>query len=281
MKKKIKIALCQLLVEGGEPDRNFSRAADLINIATKHNTDIILFPECMDLGWTHPSIKNLSEPIPGKYYNFLSSEAKKNNVYICAGLTEKIPNKSLCYNSAVFISDKGDLILKYRKINILKEAQDYYEIGNKIEVVSTRFGKVGINICSDNYRDAIDIGFVLGRMGADFILTPSSWTVDYNMTENINPYENKWIEPFTIISKIFDIPVISTTSVGYIVGGPFEGKKMVGCSIATDKNGLIIKGDFNEFASDIKYLDIEINLDHKKKIKGTEIGKIIKKAGYL
>ena len=33
---------------------------------------------------------------------------------------------------------------------------------------------------------------------------------------------------------------------------------MVGCSIATDKNGLITQGDFNEFASDIKYIIVEL-----------------------
>ena len=111
-------------------------------------------------------------------------------------------------------------------------------------------------------------------MGAEIILSPSSWTVDYNVTEEMDPYKNKWIDQFQKISKIFGIPVISTTSVGYIVGGPFEGKKMVGCSIATDKNGLLIKGDFNEFASDLKIVEVEIK---NSGIKGTEIGKKIYK----
>ena len=79
--------------------------------------------------------------------------------------------------------------------------------------------------------------------------------------------------------RIFKIPVISTTSVGYIVGGPFEGKKMVGCSIAVDENGLLTESDFNEFSSDIKF--IEISIKNRSKIKGTQIGKIIKSKGYL
>ena len=89
----------------------------------------------------------------------------------------------------------------------------------------TKFGKIGLNICSDNYVDAIDIGIVLGRMGSDFILSPSSWTVDYEISENHDPYNDKWTKPLGFISKKFNIPVISTTSVGYIVGGPFEEGK--------------------------------------------------------
>jgi len=278
-KKKIKIALCQLLVEGGEPERNLNRAIELINKATTEKVDIVLLPECMDLGWTHPSAHTSSQPIPGKYFNTLSEQAKKNNLFICAGLTEKDNKYKKNYNTAVLIDNNGNLILKYRKINVLTEASDFYEIGSKLEIVETKFGNIGLNICSDNYRDAIDIGFVLGRMGADFILSPSSWTVNYDITEENDPYSSKWLEPFSIISNIFEIPVISTTSVGYIVGGPFEGRKMVGCSLATDKKGVLIKGSFNEFSSDIQYIEIPFN--ENKKLKGTQIGPILRKKGYL
>ncbi len=272
--KKIKVGLGQLLVEGGEPERNLQRAIELVVEAKKNDCEIILLPECLDFGWTHPSgLKNAKE-IPGLFSEILSTSAKENNIYICAGLTEKDLNNNKNYNSAILINNKGKILSKYRKINILEKAFKYYDIGNKLEVIETDLGKIGINICSDNYYDAIDIGFVLGRMGAQLILSPSSWTVDYSVTEEIDPYKNKWIDQFQKISKIFDIPVISTTSVGYIVGGPFEGKKMVGCSLATDKNGLLIKGDFNEFASDLKIVQVEIK---NSSFKGTQIGKKIYK----
>tara|TARA_B100001564_G_C20609609_1_gene656936 strand:+ start:392 stop:1213 length:822 start_codon:yes stop_codon:yes gene_type:complete len=272
--KNIKIGLGQLLIEGGEPDRNFSRAKDLIIDAKKNNCSLILLPECLDFGWTHPSGINNSKTIPGEFSNILCDEAKKNEIYICAGLTEKDNVNNKNYNSAILIDKQGNILTKYRKINVLEQAFEFYEVGNKLEVIDTEFGKIGINICSDNYHDSIDIGYVLCRMGAEIILSPSSWTVDYNVTEEMDPYKNKWIDQFLKISKIFEIPVISTTSVGYIVGGPYEGKKMVGCSIATDKNGLLTQGDFNEFASDLKIVEVEIK---NNGIKGTQIGKKIYK----
>ena len=87
--KKIKIGLGQLLVEGGEPERNLARAIDLIKDAKKNDCSLILLPECLDFGWTHPSGINGARPIPGEFSETLCNEAKANNIYICAGLTEK------------------------------------------------------------------------------------------------------------------------------------------------------------------------------------------------
>lgn len=273
----LKIALGQLLVEGGEPDRNFERALELIEKAKSENSDIIVLPECLDYGWTHPSSINQAHPIPGKYSNILTEAAKKFKIHICGGITEK-SDDGKNYNTALLIDDNGQILLKYRKINVLDEAKEFYSVGSKLEVVNTKFGKVGVNICSDNYKDSIDIGIVLCRMGAQLILSPSSWTVDHSVTEQDDPYKLKWANQLLKLSDVFNITFVSTTSVGYIVGGPYEGKKMVGCSIATDKGKLIAQGEFNEFASDIKYIEVELVGSN---LKGTLIGPKIYNEGFL
>ena len=273
----LKIALGQLLVEGGEPDRNFERALELIERAKSENADIIVLPECLDYGWTHPSSIDQAQPIPGKFSYILTEAAKKFKIHICAGVTEKSADGKN-YNTALLIDDDGKILLKYRKINVLEAAKDFYSVGSKLEVVNTKFGKVGVNICSDNYKDAIDIGIVLCRMGAQLILSPSSWTVDHSVTEQDDPYKLKWANQLLKLSETFDITFVSTTSVGYIVGGPYEGKKMVGCSIATDKGKLIAQGEFNEFASDIKYIEVELK---QNKLEGTLIGPKIYNEGFL
>jgi predicted amidohydrolase len=140
----------------------------------------------------------------------------------------------------------------------------YYEVGQKLEVVDTPFGKIGINICADNYMARSTMLHMLARMGAQIILSPSSWTVDHFVTEEMDPYQTKWIEPLSIIAKKYEIPFLSTTSVGYIVGGPYEGKKMVGCSLAVDETGILAQGEYNEFASDLKIVDVNIKQPTKK-----------------
>ncbi len=254
--------MAQLLVEGGEPERNLERAEQLIRQGKKDSCDLILLPETLDFAWTHPSALKEAEPIPGRFSTFFSQLAVELNIWLCLGLTEKSGDKN--YNTAILIDPKGNIVLKYAKVNLLEVEFPYYEVGQKLEVVDTPFGKIGLNICADNYIDSIYNGHMLARMGAQIILSPSSWTVDHFVTEEMDPYKTKWIEPLSIIAKKYQIPVLSTTSVGYIVGGPYEGKKMVGCSLAVDETGILAQGEFNEFAGDLKVVDITIKPIKKK-----------------
>ena len=163
MNRTIKLGLGQILIEGGEPERNLERAIEMIKKAKIAGCDIILLPECIDFGWTHPSAKTEAKKIPGKWSNLLSNIAHEMNIWVCAGLTEKKDKK--LYNSAVLIDNSNNIILKYQKINILSDALEYYNIGNQLKVAETPFGKIGLNICSDNYIDSLHIGHTLGEWG--------------------------------------------------------------------------------------------------------------------
>jgi predicted amidohydrolase len=258
----MRIGMAQLLVEGGEPERNLERAEKLIRQGKKEGCDLVLLPETLDFAWTHPSALKEAEPIPGRFSTFFSQLAVELNIWLCLGLTEKSGEKN--NNTAILINPIGNIVLKYAKVNLLEVEFPFYEVGQKLEVVDTVFGKIGLNICADNYIDSIYNGHMLARMGAQIILSPSSWTVDHFVTEEMDPYKTKWIEPLSIIAKKYQIPVLSTTSVGYIVGGPYEGKKMVGCSLAVDETGILAQGEFNEFAGDLKVVDITIKPIKKK-----------------
>src|SRR4030042_1240629 len=198
---RIKVGMGQLLVEGGEPERNLERAGHMIKDASNKKCDLILLPECLDLAWTHPSAKTEAQPIPGPYSDRLCSYAKKYNLYVCAGLTEK--SGSRVYNTAILVNSSGDIILKYRKINVLTIALDFYSIGDSLSVVETPFGIIGVDICSDNYIDALEIGHTLARMGAQIILSPSSWTIDHSQTETKDPYGEKRFKPFFTLASLY------------------------------------------------------------------------------
>jgi predicted amidohydrolase len=232
-------------------------------------------PETFDFAWTHPSALTEALPIPGPYSNILCAEAKKENIFICAGLTEKLGDK--IYNTAIFIDNEGEILLKYHKINLLAVEQPFYAIGNTLNVIDTKFGTIGVNICADNYMDGLPIGHTLARMGAQLILSPSSWTVDYSINEEHDPYHEKWIKPYSILAQLYDMVIVGTTCVGYIVGGPYEGKKSIGCSLAVDKNGVVAQGKFNEFAGELIMAEIVMP---ERQIKGTGIGEMLKKKGY-
>jgi predicted amidohydrolase len=266
----MRIGMAQLLVEGGEPERNLERAAKLIHQAKAGNCDLVLLPEVLDLAWTHPSAFTEAEPIPGKFSDFFCALAAELKIWICLGLTEKKGEKR--FNSALLINNKGEIIHIYHKINLLEVEFPFYEPGKSLTVIETPLGNIGINICADNYADSIYNAHMLARMGAQIILSPSSWTVEHFITEEMDPYKDKWIKPLSEIARQYDIPFVSVTSVGYIVGGPYEGKKMIGCSLAVNKDGIIAQGEFNEFAGDLKMVDVPLK---PLQWKGTQFGKMI------
>ena len=68
--------------------------------------------------------------------------------------------------------------------------------------------------------------FFFTRLASDRLLLLSGvQTID-----NEDPYKEKWTRPYLILARLYDLVIMGTTSVGYLVGGPYEGKKMVGCS---------------------------------------------------
>jgi predicted amidohydrolase len=52
-----KLALGQMRVVGGEPDLNVERAVDRVGLAASRGARLVLLPEALDLGWTHPSAR--------------------------------------------------------------------------------------------------------------------------------------------------------------------------------------------------------------------------------
>lgn len=272
---QVKIGMGQLLVEGGEPGRNFERARELIRDAAAQKCQLILLPETMDLGWTHPSALTEAEPIPGKWSAQLCEEAKAHGLYVCAGLTEK--SEEGIFNSAILVDPSGKILCRHRKINLLDVEQPFYRVGNQLSVLETEFGTIGLNICADNYRDSLHLGHSLARMGAQILLTPSSWTVDYSLDDESDPYGEKWLLPYRILAEYHDMVVVSTTSVGTILGGPYEGKKMIGCSLAVNASGIIARGIYNEVASHLTVTTFHVP---SRRILGTQIGRNLAKMGY-
>jgi predicted amidohydrolase len=274
--RTIRVAMGQMLVEGGEPERNLARAEQMIEQGAKAGAHIVLLPECLDLAWTHPSALAEAAAIPGPRSDRLIAAAKRNNVYLCAGLTEQDGDR--VYNSAIFSAPDGRLLLKYRKINELTVGHPYYALGRSLSVVETPLGNIGINICADNYSDSIELGHALARMGAQVILSPSSWTVDYSVTEDHEEYRDKWLKPYHMLASLYNMVIVSVTAVGVIVGGPYEGKKMVGCSLVVGEKGVLFRGKYNEFAGALSVVDLEVPPEHEY---GTLIGDMLKRKKYV
>lgn len=148
---------------------NLLQFGALIERAAAGKADIVCLPEGITLVGTEHSYISASEPIPGPTTKFLSEIARKNNIYVVAGMLEK--DGDAVYNSAVLIDRKGNVAGKYRKVSLPREEIDGgVTPGSTLPVFDTDFGRVGIMICWDlTFPEAAR---ALAAQGAEIIFMP-------------------------------------------------------------------------------------------------------------
>ena len=273
---EFKLGMGQMLVEGGKVDENLEHAEKMVSEARRKDCQVIVLPECLDIGWAHPSARELAKPIPGETSSRLCQAAKHNGIIVVAGLSERVGNR--IYNSAILADENGEILVKHRKINELAIAHDLYSIGNMLSIAETRFGTIAVNICADNFQDSLAIGHVQARMGAHFIFSPSAWAVKADHDNAKEPYGQFWIESYRQLCKLYGITIIGVSNVGWITAGPWKGRKVIGCSLALGPEGdVLAQGPYGPDAECLITVRLQAKL---RNIKGTEYSPFLKKRGY-
>ena len=172
----LRLALAQMLVEPGEPQRNLDRAEQRIAEAAAGGAHIVLLPEALDCGWTHPSAREFAGSIPGgPACERLRAASRQHGVMVCAGMVERCGDR--LFNAAVLISASGEILLHHRKLNELDFARALYSRGDRLGVAETPWGRVGLMICADAFAEGLVVSRSLGHMGAKLILSPCAWAV--------------------------------------------------------------------------------------------------------
>ena len=271
-----KVGMGQMLVRGGEVEKNLGRAVDMVRGAAERGCAAVLLPECLDCGWTHPASRGLAQPIPGRHSDRLAAAAAKHGIHVVAGLTEKAGSR--VYNAAVLISPRGEILLHHRKINELVIAHDIYDIGDRLGVARTPLGTIGLDICADNFPDALVIGHTLGRMGAQIMLSPSAWAVRPGHDNAKDPYGGSWRRSFATLARLYDMTVISVSNVGPMDAGVWAGRACIGCSMAVGPDGAVLaQCPYGREAETLEAVDVALT---PRKAKGTAISAMLKDKGF-
>lgn len=255
--REFTLAIAQMYVEPGNKTRNLEHAEQLIHEAAVNKADVVLLPEVMDLGWTHPSARQLADPIPeGETCKRLCQSAKENNVYICCGIVERDGNA--IYNAAIIIDNKGKVLVKHRKLNELDIAHNVYDQGDCLGVCHTPWGTFGLMICADAVAKDHVLTRSLCYMGADVILSPSSWAVPPDHNNETDPYGDTWRKAYIPVAREFSVWIASASNVGPVTEGPWKNWKCIGCSLIVGPDGKErLMGPYGEEAEKILYYAIK------------------------
>jgi predicted amidohydrolase len=253
--EEYRVGMAQILVEGGRPDTNLRRAADAVREAAAAGCRLVVLPECLDLGWTDPSARELAQPVPGPHADVLIRAARDNRVYVAAGLVERAGVR--LYNAAVLVSPDDRILLHHRKVNELDIALDLYAVGDRLGVVETELGTLGLAVCADNFGSSLAVGHVLARMGAQVILSPSAWAVNADHDNARDPYGKLWLDSYSELARLYDVTVVGVSNVGPMTGGPWAGRKCIGCSLAVGPGGEVLaRGPYGEDAAAVVPVDV-------------------------
>jgi nitrilase len=171
------------MASGPNVSANLAEAARLIDIAAQAGAKLVALPEYFAIMGLKDTDKVAAREEPGKgpIQKFLATQAKQHGIWLVGGsvpldcgLVRKV------YNSCLVFDDKGKQVARYDKIHLfgLDLGGEHYredttiKPGEKIVVVDSPFGRIGLSICYD-----LRFPELYRAMGAvDIILVPAAFT---------------------------------------------------------------------------------------------------------
>lgn len=199
---KIKIGLIQTAVSV-DLERNLAHTANLVVKAAKQGARIICLQELFRTPY-FPQAEDTdadpySESIPGESTRVFAAIARDYDVVVIVPLFERESTGSY-YNSAVVIDADGTLHPPYRKVHIpldpLFYEKNYFSPGSGYRVYDTRYGKIAVLICYDQWFPEAARAVTL--MGAGVIFYPTAIGRIKGMED---PLEGDWKDAWETVQR--------------------------------------------------------------------------------
>ena len=163
-----------------DASKNLEKAVDSIRLAAKQGAKIICLPELFLTQYfcqtENPENFSLAEPLPGPTSITLSNLAKELQVVLVVPLFEKRA-QGIYHNTAIVIDADGSIAGTYRKMHIPDDPcffeKFYFTPGDTgFKSFSTRYGKVGVLICWDQWFP--EAARLTALSGAQFLFYPTA-----------------------------------------------------------------------------------------------------------
>jgi nitrilase len=157
--KAFKVAAVQM-ASGPNVTGNLNEAGRLIEKAAQQGAKLVVLPEFFAIMGMKETDKIAvrEQPGSGQIQNFLSETARKHKIWLVGGsipLVADAPNK--VRNSCLVYNELGEQVARYDKIHLFNldlgneqyHEADTIEAGDKVVVVDSPFGRIGLAVCYD------------------------------------------------------------------------------------------------------------------------------------
>ena len=153
-----KVAAIQM-ASGPNVEGNLSEARRLVAKAAEQGAKLVVLPEFFAImGMTEQDkVKVREQPGQGAIQQFMSETARKHKIWLLGSLPLAATTPDKVRNSLLVYDETGAQVARYDKIHLFNltlgnesynEAQTI-EAGNKVVVVDSPFGRIGLAVCYD------------------------------------------------------------------------------------------------------------------------------------
>ncbi len=168
--RKVKVGSVFLRPRNSTPEQNLDLFCEQIDAAGDLKLDIVCLGEAITVVGTGCSYADCAEPIPGPSTERLGQAARKNGLWVVAGLYEW--DGDTLYNTAVLLNREGEIAGRYRKVHLPREEWTKgVAPGDAYPVFKTDFGTVAIQICYDWFFPEPEA--IFAQQGAEMIFAPT------------------------------------------------------------------------------------------------------------
>lgn len=163
-----------------DPEANLDKAVESVRAAAAQGAQIVCLPELFRTQYFCQAEKaehfDLAEPIPGPTTHRLAQHARELQVVIVASLFERRA-AGVFHNTTAVLDADGSLVGIYRKMHIPDDPlfyEKYYFTPGDLgfRVFPTRFGRVGVLICWDQWFP--EAARLVAMQGADLLVYPTA-----------------------------------------------------------------------------------------------------------
>jgi predicted amidohydrolase len=193
-----KVAVVQM-VSGADVEKNLQTAARLISHAASNGAGLVLLPENFAVldGGPLSTFAEVLGADGALLQGFLSDQARQHGIYLVAGTIPILsrPDDEVSIGARILTDGRvrpaclvyaplGELVARYDKMHLFdvevedKQAQysesRSFEPGNKLVLVATSLGRLGLSICYDLRFP--ELYRCLLAQGAELITVPSAFT---------------------------------------------------------------------------------------------------------
>lgn len=190
----------------------------------------------------NPDYFDLAETIPGPSTEALSQVARQFEMVIVASLFEKRA-AGLYHNTAVVLDADGSIAGKYRKMHIPDDPgyyEKYYFTPGDLgfNPVATRYGKLGVLVCWDQWYP--EAARLMALKGADMLFYPTAIGYEPSDTDDEKERQRQaWITIQRSHAIANNLPVASCNR----IGREEDGDKRIdfwGSSFVCDQQGEVL-----------------------------------------